>query len=420
MSLTPGQHTNFQVETRMEVQGSLVLDPGEKTRTMPLDVQANYRYGERIASKSDQIKSVRHYETATSKIRLANNTTISKLGPENQFLIFERRQFSADGKRVRFQAPQARLTEPEYALVNTPGSSMLLTEWIKANNKKLDQSWATSDELLADILTWDYMEKNDVTAKIIAIEGSDVRIQIAGTAKGLIDGAACEATLQGHCLFNLQEGFVSHCRLKIVENRNACQVAPGFEATIWMESTISPAKQVKLTNAALSEMKMSPFSRVNQLYLACECGPYEFLYPRTWRLISNRTDRTVLRCIRDGIVLAQCDIIPMPNQASNTSATLEQFKTTVKRAVLSNGGEVIGGQQSPAIAQNQWLRVDAVGKSQDVPLRWIYYTITAPDSRRVQLLFTVEQEVYRDFQGLEQELVDLIEFQHTHVSNSPR
>ncbi len=411
VDLKPGNLTSFQVESRMEVKGTLFLDPTTETRSVSMDVKANYRYGERLAIKPGIIKSVRYYENAESKIQLATGTTQVNLQPENHYLILERKSNVHDGKRIRFQSPQPKLTELEFSLVNVQGNTMLLSQWLQASNKKMDESWTTENDLLADVLTWDLIEDNQIQAKLMGISGQEARIQLSGRAKGIVDGAACEASVQGTCTFNLAEGYVSRIQLKISENRDAGLVAPGFEANIWLENNIAPTNQTRLTNAALNELKMSPFSRADQFFVDAECGPYEMLYQRHWRLIGNRSDRVVLRCIRDGIVLAQCDIVPMSNQPADMPVSLEQFKMTVKKAVMNNGGDVIDSKQSPSLSQRKWMRVDATGKSNDIPMRWIYCTVTSPDLRRVQLLFTLEEDAYREFVGFEQELIDAIEFQ---------
>ncbi len=410
-NLKPGNLNHFQVDTRTEIQGTLYLDPTEETRSVSMDVKATYRYGERLATKQGLIKAIRFYDQAQSNIKLSTGSTVATLDANNRYLILERREYPVADKRVRFQSPQPTLSEAELNLINVPFNSMLLSHWLKKSDVKIGQTWQTDATLLADVLTWDFIEKNEITAKLVEVNLQQAQISLTGKVTGIIDGAATEATIKGTCVYDLRQGFVSSIRVRMNENREAGIVAPGFEANIWMETSISPAKQTRLTNAALGQLKMSPSSKADQLQLKAACGPYLVRHSRNWRVISNRGDRTVMRCIKDGIVLGQCDIVPLPNQPAGTVVSLDHFKSNVQKTLTNSDGQVIKTQQSPSISQQKWMRVDAIGTSENIAMRWIYCTVTAPDLRRVQLLFTLEENAFNEFSGMDQELIDAIVFE---------
>ncbi len=404
--------STFNVDTKLEAKGMLVMDPTKETRTVSMNVLANYRYEERLGASQGRQKSIRYYNFAKSRAEIGHGIVNFELNDDNRYLILERsNSVQADGKRISYQTPKPTLTNEELDLVITPANSMVLTKWIAKQDVAVDEQWKTDSGLLADVLGWDLVDDNQVFARIKDINSSSATILLTGEAMGDIDGAAAKMTVKGSLSFNRRDGYVSGIRLKLAENRDASPVQPGYEATIWMESTITPDRAgVRLTNAELGKLKMDPSSNPNQLVMTTKCGPYSMIHPRHWRVISDREDRTVLRCIRNGRVLGQCDIIPLSDHPAGVPNSLDLFKRNVENAISSNGGRVINAQQSPSLSRNQWMRIDADGTSNEIDMRWIYFTMISPDNRRVQLLFTLEQELASEFNGFEMELLDAVQF----------
>jgi len=413
VDLIPADQLNIQVESRVQIKGELHMNPNRQAQPVPMDVLANYRYGERLARQPDSIKSVRFYDQAMSQIKLDTGQTLHSLSDDNRYLIVEWREAPKGDKRIRYQSPQPTLTEQELNLINIPASTMVLGEWLAQNDVEIEDSWHTPDDLLADILTWDFVDKNEITATLDRVANGVAEISLAGTAEGLIDGANTEVNLKGTCHYELQGGLVRSIRLKLIEKRSASLVAPGYDATIWLETNIQPTKRTQLTNASLGKLSMSRKSRADQFRLSCEAGPYELLHPRHWRVISNQSDRTVLRCIRNGRVLGQCDIVALPDQPADFTPSLQQFKATVEKSVAEKGGRVVHSQDSPAVSRYSWMRIDATSEIEEIPMRWLYYTVVSPTGKRVQVLFTLEQEVYDEFNGYDRELIDALQFRST-------
>lgn len=405
------KYSSFKVDSKLEAKGLLIMDPTEETRTVKMNVLANYRYDERLAEKNGAIKSIRYYDLAKSRVGLGKGSVTYDLDDANKYLIIERRSKPVGNKRIRYQTPQPTLTAKELDLLISPANSMVLTRWLEVDGVEIEEEWETAGEFLADILTWDSVETNNVKAKITKIARSKVSILVTGDALGNIDGADAEVTVKGTCIYDTAAGYVTSARLKINENRDASLVAPGYEATIWVENNITADTQgVRLTNAALGKLKMNPQSRADKFLLEMKCGDYTMLHPRHWRVINNSDQRTVLRCIKDGDVLGQCDVIPLPDQPAGVVPTLDDFRRNVENALAETQARIVNSQQSPAISENQWMRIDAVGTSNEVEMRWIYYTIITPDNRRVQLLFSVEEDAFNNFNGFDQEIVNAIQF----------
>ena len=58
-----------------------------------------------------------------------------------------------------------------------------------------------------------------------------------------------------------------------------------------------------------------------------------------------------------------------------------------------------------------WMRVEATGATDGVNMHWTYYTISSPDGRRVQLIFTTEPSYAGSFGSMERYLIDSLQFE---------
>ena len=64
-----------------------------------------------------------------------------------------------------------------------------------------------------------------------------------------------------------------------------------------------------------------------------ELAKFECLADRSWRLDIDSAEQCVLRMVESNVVIAQCDIGPMPPLDSGIQLTLEGFQREIRRAL---------------------------------------------------------------------------------------
>ena len=122
----------------------------------------------------------------------------------------------------------------------------------------------------------------------------------------------------------------------------------------------------------------------------------------------------MLKLVRQGAVICQCNIASLPQREPDRLVSLEEYQDEVRRALGDNFGQFVAAKQSLDSANHRVLRVVVNGvvheKSTDLPICWIYYHVADEEGRQVALTFTVEQERLERFSEADRAIVDSLRF----------
>ena len=194
--------------------------------------------------------------------------------------------------------------------------------------------------------------------------------------------------MNGSVRFNSSLGSVTQANLTISQQRDIGLVVPGLDATFKLLISLKPIEQSEtLSDAGLASLRKNAGSITDDLLLTPEGSSVSLIHPRQWRVISNHRARTILRYNQNGRMIGQCEILPLPSRLPNQEQTLEQFQAVVKNKLAENTGEIESANASQSENGLEWMRVKASGTTNGVNLQCIYYTLSSPDGRRVQLVF---------------------------------
>jgi hypothetical protein len=408
IDLQPTSSTHQIQRVQLVLEGRGVVRPEEK-QTMRMSVDARFEYDERVIARTTQLKSVRSYDTAQARIRLDNKPLVNQLSADKSIVIV---QTAAPDQALKLAAIGGPLTQNEFELINTPANTLILGEIFEKRSVRKGDTWTPDEQVLARFLNIDTVDETDVQIELADIRDGLATLVIAGETTGVIDGAITELSLNGSVRFNTESGTVTAASITISQQRDIGLVAPGLDATFKIVMKIQPvADSPHLTNQGLTRLREQASSITDELLLTPESSPVTLRHPRQWRVIANHPARTVLRYTRRGLMVGQCDIIPLPERLPNQEQSLEQFRSVVKNKLAENSGQITAANQSRSKQGLEWMRVEATGSSNGVNLNWIYYTINSQDGRRVQLVFTTEPGYVKSFSALENYLIDSLQFE---------
>lgn len=395
----------FQVRTQLEGRG--VVIPEDET-ALKLKVDATFDYNERVIARTSQLKSIRNYNDAVAKLNIDNKPMVNQLARSKRVVITQTKGLDQPIQIASLGGP---ITQNEFELINTPANSLILAEVFAKNSVKKGDTWKPKADVLANFLNIDSVDESDVQIELSKVKGDNAVLVISGDAAGTIDGANTTIALNGAVRFNLKTGIVTQSQVTINQERDIGLLAPGLDATFKIASTIKPISTSEvLSDEGLADLRKNAKKITDSLLLSPNGSQVSMLHPRNWKVIADQTSRTILRYSKNGRMIGQCDIIPLPNRMAKQSQTLEQFKTVIKNSLTDSAGQITGGTQATTRYGLEWLRVDAKGTVSGVDLQWTYYTINHTDGRRVQLVFTTEPSNAQSFNGMEEYLIDSIRF----------
>ena len=131
---------------------------------------------------------------------------------------------------------------------------------------------------------------------------------------------------------------------------------------------------------------------------------------RRWRVLLDRHDVCVLRCVDRGDLVAQCNISELADAEPGKRLALEGFQQEVRESVTSGAGQIVEASQTTTDDGLRILRVQATGVASEVPIVWVFYHLSNDQGRQAALSFTLEAKLQERFAEGDRTLVESFQF----------
>ncbi|MGE0610486.1 MAG: hypothetical protein AB7O62_25580 [Pirellulales bacterium] len=398
----------LRVVARLEVQGGLSVQQGEKLQNLNLGVAGQLRYDERLlAMEGLQRRSVRHYEQAAAAIQIDRAKINPALREECQLVGAD-----FDGTALTLFGPRTPLARDELDLIDFPGSTLLLDGLLPTEGVKRGASWQHTDAIWCGLLRLDAVAANDVTSRLVeVVSGKTAKVELAGHVDGAVDGVTTEIDVTGSYLYDLALRQITVFHLKIKEKRSISPIGPGLDVTANLHLEISPLpSSAALTDEALKDLPLELATAGRDLAYQSSDSNFRCLHPRSWHVMDERPEMTVLRMVDRGELVAQCNIATPPTSKSSDPPSLEKFQREVQQALGKNFGQFVQVASSTSPRGYVILHLVAVGQVSELPIEWHYYLVADRHGRQAMLAFTLEQKLAERLAETDQEIVGSLEF----------
>ena len=359
-----------RVEINLEIRGNVSAEfDGESATSLPMEVDGRFVYRERQLRSQKSTRHIRDYETAEARIDYGRGQQPSNLSQENKWIIADRRTNPDLGKRVRFLTSTTGLKQDELDLLTIPASTLVWDRMLEAAKVTVHQKWTPNDDLLADVLTIDKIQKNDVQLELIQIERGVAKVQISGEATGLVDDAETEIHVQGTCEFDLSAGYTRQLRLTLQENRTICESAPGYDAVVKLDMHVDRPSEDILPQKEIESTKLNERQWTDSLVLQNATNNFRLRYDRRWRVIANEGQKVLLRFIDGNLLLGQCTLQYLSSLPSPDAYTLEDFRRDVTKTTADKG-QLSDDDSFTTDRGQSVMQIDVKGKVDDIDVTW--------------------------------------------------
>ncbi len=402
---------SHDINVQVDYSGSVVvyslgnLDEQDQETVLPLEVRARLSFEQQSVVSAKQ--AIRYYRQASAKITIDKKTHESTLEKTNQtigaFLAGNR----SLTKPVLFASEIDILKQSELELITTPFDCLSLPGFFSKNGTELNKPWRPADQDLVNVLAINRLYTNEVELTVKAHNEREIKIYVTGRATGEVDGEDISVELRGVALIDNRKNFVKSLRVNLIENRNAGQIAPGFEGTVKLDMKAA----AKDTTEVIPPPAIARAKKFRHQKLAWKPANSFLIYfdPR-WRLITDEDQAAVLRLLDDGDVLAQCNVVQLPNRPSNNFLGLKEFADEVGNIIDDSPAKVIASYERETPRGIKVLQVEVLGEEREIPIRWVYNHVAHEDGRQLTFVFTVEDEVYDRFSQFGHSLIDSVIF----------
>ena len=187
-------------------------------------------------------------------------------------------------------------------------------------------------------------------------------------------------------------------------------VSPGMDVTAKVKLDRSPAiREGDLTEAAAENIPLEP--KPEQLRLTLKL-PWNasVSHDRDWHVFQRTPELTVLRFVKAGSLIAQCNLSPLKASKPDEHLSEAEFRDLVRKGL---------GEKLKSIVRSHTLtdeggfylhRIIAQGESQKIDMTWHYYLAAGKD-RQMLFFVAVETELKDKLGDADLELVKTLNFQ---------
>jgi len=399
-----------QVQAIVEVRGDLLVEAGQNERQkVPLVVSGKVAYEERLLAVADNDgvrRSVRHYTDAGAEIKVGQGLITPRLNAERRIFVA---QIDAGGATLF--SPLGPLTRDDLELVEIQGNSLAVSGLLPDRPVRAGERWELNRELLAILVGLETITRSDVHGTLEPPDGSTAVLTIQGTLEGAAEGVASTIEIKAKVNFDLTRRVVTWLAANFRERREISHGEPGFEVIARLRLAITPQTESEaLSDRALRDLPLTATAGSTLLQLTPQKGFFRLIHDRRWRVMLDRHDLCVLRCVDRGDLIAQCNVSELAEAEPGKRLALEGFQAEVLDSLTSSAGQIAEASQSTSDDGLRILRVQATGITSEVPIVWVFYHISNDQGRQAALSFTLGADAVERFAEGDRTLVDSFEF----------
>lgn len=395
---------SFQVDSEATINGHVLTPVAEgAAKEWDLKSVAEYSFKERRlisgGREAKALRAVRRYAKAMSSTTVGDHKTSAKLAPASVVV--------AEGRTegVLFYSPGKPLTRETLDLLSSPGDTLSAIAMLPSAAVEVGEKWNPDQWVMQMLTDTEAAVKSKLTCELISVARKQARVKITGHLEGASVGSACLVDVEGHLIFDLASNYVRHFELVRTEERSAGTVSPGLkvEATVkWNRGR---------SDAVLPDdrqIAVEPTAQDLELVYRSPWG-LEFRHDREWHVF-NETDRaSVLRLVRAGSLVAQCNIARIAHVKPGSHTPERQFSEDIRQTLGDRLTDLSRGQvlsKKPTFL----YRTVASGKSDETEMEWIYYLCAAPNGQQASLVFSVAASDSKKITVTHESMTESIQF----------
>lgn len=369
------------LECRVTIGGTLTTPTANGERPWDLESVADFRFLQRILT-SDQsgpaaLQAIRRYSKASAVTRVGDDHETTTALPRANSLIAVR----GTEKGLSVAAEAHSLTRGQCDLLQMPCDPLLCASLLPSRSVAVGEKWNTDPWVLLQLTGLEAATDHSLSCELSSLHGSVAEIHFTGKADGAVLGSASAVECSGTLMLSTSSRMATRLICHMKEKRSAGPVSAGLDAAVNIEWTQS----IVQTKDLPSELDDSRLHRVLALQTPWRLN---FRHSREWHIV-NQTDQVVmLRQIRDGALISQCNISPGVVMPPGQHTPDADYRSDVESAIQARGGQVIA--EETVRSDDEWRvrHVRASGSINDLKIVWDYYLCSAASGDQFSLLFS--------------------------------
>lgn len=370
-----------QISCRVAIRGTLSTPATDGLRRWNLKSSASLKFLQRqLPSELSgplALQAVRRYTGATTSTTVGKDYRTTTTLPRSSAIVHVR---GAD-ERLMVASAASPLSRRQFDLLQMPCDPLFCAALLPSRDVQVGEKWNTDAWVLPRLAGLEAVTDHTLSCELESHDQSIARISFSGKAGGAVLGSASDVELNGTLTLNTDSGLLTDLKCTMKEQRSAGPVSPGIEATIDIEWTQKAAEEASLPEELNEALFDRPLSLQTPWRLMIQHSP-------EWHIFNQNKQVVMLRQMRDGALIAQCNISSGDVMPPGKHTSDPDFRTDVEAAIQQLGGQIV--QETTLRDDTQW-RIRHVRTAATVNKAEIirdYYLCTAPSGEQYSLMFS--------------------------------
>ncbi len=375
----PNRTSRFQAE--VAISGTLTTPTAAGDQSWNLSSEVRFVFLQRQFPSEfggpGMLKAIRRYETAQAAIQVGKQHRTRTQLPSGLAVIHVRGGID----RMEAAAAGGLLSQREHDLLMMPFDPLPCTGLLPQRDVGTGDKWNGDSWLLPRLTGIDAVTEQSLTCELRSQNGREAIIVFRGTAEGAVSGSAVSTTVSGELTFSKTDRCIERLECRLKEKRSAGPVSPGIDAIITVRWTQTPDASGQVPEQTDDSLFDRPFRLSTPWRLVLQHG-------RDWHEF-NRTDQMMmLRQIRNGSLIAQCNISSGVAVAPGQHTSDADFRSDVLREIGPLQGRIIS--EATVRDDDRWRvrHIRVQGTVKDVRIFRDYYLCTAGSGDQFSLMFS--------------------------------
>lgn len=289
---------------------------------------------------------------------------------------------------LQIVSPKYAMPRKQLDLLQLPFDLLPAAALIPEGEIRVGQKWNTDAWVVPMLTGIEAVVAQSTTCSLSSVTTKSAVIEINGEIEGAIRGSVSKISFTGEMTIDRATGVISSLRITQQEKRTAGPVSPGLDVTAeikWTQTAVEAAE------ADAPIIATAPTQKQLQLYLET---PLKLLirHSREWHLFHETSAVLMMRQLRDGTFIAQCNISGTITVPPKEHTPDKEFLTDVQTAVRERKGKVVQEETVRDDAQWRIRHIQAVGQAQEKTIVWDYYLCSAATGEQFSLVFSHSQD----------------------------
>lgn len=398
-----------RIQTIVELSGELKLNPdGKQVKKVSLKGTGELIYDERLVAAADgetPRRDLRHYSKAAAGFVIGGTEIANQLTDDRRVIAFQ----TGNAQGILY-SPLGPLTRDELELLDVQGGLSVVNRLLPTTAVKLGEKWNPSNETAALLLRFEVVTDNKLSLELKKVDSDIALLEMTGSVSGSVAGIASDAQVAAKLNFDLKQRRVTWLAMNIQENRQVGHAEPGFELTARVRTTFAPLKESsELTDDLVAKLPLEASDGASFLSHISAERAFQMVLSRSWKIMIDRHDVTIMRYIDRGEMLAQCNLSRLPDAEPEKLLSMETFQLDIQKSLAKNFSQFVEAKQLKTDRGLRALRVVVGGVASDIPIQWVYYHLTDDHGRQAAIVFTMDAKWVERFGGEDQALVGSLE-----------